>query len=75
MDTIEQKAKELMNVFSEQVFIHNVDMYNTLVEMGKWYESQIKDYLVKRVECLDEDNFKEKQIIGGIYKDLFENEK
>lgn len=73
MDTIEQKAKELMNNFSEQVFIHNVDVYGALVEMGEWYEKRIKDYLVKRVESIGEDDdFKEKQIIGGIYKDLFE---
>lgn len=73
METIEQKAQELINNFSEQVFIHRVDAYGLLTEMGKWYEKSIKDYLIKRVESLGDDaDFTEKQIIGGIYKDLFQ---
>ena len=72
-NAIEQKAQELMNLFSEQAFIHRVDVYGLLTEMGKWYENRIKDYLIKRAESVSEDaDFIEKQIIGGIYKDLFE---
>ena len=71
METIEQKARELTDVCTPT----DAGVYNVLVDMGRWYERKIKDYLVRRVESLDEDvDFKEKQIIGGIYKDLFENE-
>lgn len=74
MNTIEQKARELMNDwFADSETVKSVDVYGALIEMGEWYEKRIKDYLVKRVESIDdEDDFKEKQIIGGIYKDLFE---
>lgn len=74
METIGVKARELMNDwFAEGETVKSVDVYGALIEMGEWYEKRIKDYLVKRVESIgDEDDFKEKQIIGGIYKDLFE---
>ena len=75
MDVIGQKAVELMNDwFAENEVVKTTDVFGALVGMGEWYENRIKDYLVKRVESLDGDaDFKEKQIIGGIYKDLFES--
>lgn len=87
METNKQKAEEI----AKKLSYPNIDSFgdgddefdtrfyhaskDAALEAMEWKDEQLKEYLIKRVESLDDDDFVAKQIIGGIYKDLFENNK
>jgi len=81
METNKQKAEEIAQNCSVMppTRVTQSDMVamttNAAMQSMEWKDAQLKEYLIKRVESLDDDDFVAKQIIGGIFKDLFENNK
>lgn len=81
METNKQKAEEIAHYCSVMppTRVTQSDVVamttNAAMQAMEWKDAQLKKYLIKRVESLDDDDFAAKQIIGGIYKDLFENDK